>query len=59
MIRVDSDSAVIVPDTYYDARFVTHPLITGAPFIRFYVGVPLKTRDGIILGTLCARSPDR
>ncbi|THB82197.1 GAF domain-containing protein, partial [Pantoea allii] len=50
---VDSDSAVIVPDTYHDARFVTHPLITGSPFIRFYAGVPLKTRDGIILGTLC------
>ena len=50
---VDSDSAVIVQDTYHDARFVTHPLITGSPFIRFYAGVPLKTRDGIILGTLC------
>ncbi|MDU4128506.1 MULTISPECIES: GGDEF domain-containing phosphodiesterase [Pantoea] len=50
---VDSDSAVIVPDTYLDARFVTHPLITGAPFIRFYAGVPLKNREGIILGTLC------
>ncbi|MGK3143555.1 EAL domain-containing protein [Pantoea sp. C2G6] len=50
---VDSDSAVIVPDTYHDARFVTHPLITGAPFIRFYAGVPLKNREGIILGTLC------
>lgn len=50
---VDSDSAVIVPDTYHDARFVTHPLITGSPFIRFYAGVPLKTRDGMILGTLC------
>ncbi|MDU7867276.1 MAG: sensor domain-containing phosphodiesterase, partial [Pantoea sp.] len=36
-----------------DARFVTHPLITGAPFIRFYAGVPLKNREGIILGTLC------
>ncbi|UIL54977.1 MULTISPECIES: GGDEF domain-containing phosphodiesterase [Pantoea] len=50
---VDSDSAVIVPDTYLDARFVTHPLITGVPFIRFYAGVPLKNREGIILGTLC------
>jgi len=50
---VDSDSAVVVPDTYHDARFVTHPLITGAPFIRFYAGVPLKNREGIILGTLC------
>ena len=50
---VDSDSAVVVPDTGLDARFVTHPLITGAPYIRFYAGVPLKNRDGIVLGTLC------
>ena len=55
---VDSDSAVIVPDTYLDARFVTHPLITGAPFIRFYAGVPLKNREGIILGTLCVTDTD-
>lgn len=50
---VDSDSAVVVPDTWLDARFVTHPLITGAPHIRFYAGVPLKNREGIVLGTLC------
>jgi EAL domain-containing protein (putative c-di-GMP-specific phosphodiesterase class I)/GGDEF domain-containing protein len=50
---VDSDSAVVVPDTWLDARFVTHPLITGAPYIRFYAGVPLKNREGIVLGTLC------
>ncbi|MEN4704564.1 sensor domain-containing phosphodiesterase [Pantoea agglomerans] len=50
---VDSDSAVVVPDTWLDARFMTHPLITGAPYIRFYAGVPLKNRQGIVLGTLC------
>lgn len=50
---VDSDSAVVVPDTWLDARFVTHPLITGTPHIRFYAGVPLKNREGIVLGTLC------
>lgn len=50
---VDSDSAVVVPDTWLDARFVTHPLITGTPYIRFYAGVPLKNREGIVLGTLC------
>lgn len=50
---VDSDSPVIVPDTRLDARFVMHPLIAGAPFIRFYAGVPLKNREGIVLGTLC------
>lgn len=50
---VDSDCAVVVPDTWLDARFVTHPLITGAPYIRFYAGAPLKNREGIVLGTLC------
>ena len=50
---VDSDSAVVVPDTRLDARFAVHPLITGAPYIRFYAGVPLKNREGIVLGTLC------
>ena len=50
---VDNDCAVVVPDTWLDARFVTHPLITGAPYIRFYAGVPLKNREGIVLGTLC------
>jgi len=50
---VDNDCEVVVPDTWLDARFVTHPLITGAPFIRFYAGVPLKNREGIVLGTLC------
>lgn len=50
---VDSDSPVVVPDTWLDARFATHPLIMGAPHIRFYAGVPLKNREGIVMGTLC------
>ncbi|WP_017802790.1 sensor domain-containing diguanylate cyclase [Winslowiella toletana] len=50
---VDGDSAVVVPDTHLDPRFVTHPLIAGTPFIRFYAGVPLKNRENIVLGTLC------
>jgi GAF domain-containing protein len=39
---VDSDSEVVVPDTWLDTRFSSHPLIIGAPYIRFYAGVPLK-----------------
>lgn len=50
---VDSGNPFIVPDTLQDARFVTHPLTVASPFIRFYAGVPLTTRDGITLGTLC------
>jgi len=50
---VDDDAAMVVPDTWLDARFVTHRFVTGAPSIRFYAGVPLKNREGLILGTLC------
>jgi len=50
---VDSDSTVVIPDTLLDERFATHPLIIGAPFIRFYAGTPLKNSTGMILGTLC------
>ncbi|KKB02800.1 sensor domain-containing diguanylate cyclase [Pantoea anthophila] len=50
---VDSDSTVVIPDTLLDERFAMHPLIIGAPFIRFYAGTPLKNSTGMILGTLC------
>lgn len=50
---VDSENAVVVPDTLQDSRFATHPFIIGEPFIRFYAGVPLKNAENVILGTLC------
>ncbi len=45
---------LIVPDTTQDARFRGNPLVTGAPHIRFYAGMPLRAPDGQYLGTLCA-----
>jgi diguanylate cyclase (GGDEF)-like protein len=43
-----------VPDAKLDSRFADTPLVTGAPFIRSYLGVPLATPDGYNVGSLCA-----
>ncbi|MEO3864825.1 PAS domain-containing protein [Rheinheimera fenheensis] len=52
-----SDDILEVPDALLDSRFADNPLVTGAPFIRFYAGAPLKFRDQRI-GTLCIIEPE-
>lgn len=42
-----------IPDARQDPRFVDNPLVTGAPFIRFYASHPLTMRNGERVGTLC------
>ncbi|MCJ2081129.1 GAF domain-containing protein [Methylobacterium sp. J-090] len=44
---------LVIPDLTLDARTRENPLVTGAPGIRFYAGVPLNTQEGETLGTLC------
>lgn len=46
-------SPLIVPDITNDPRFRDMALMKGAPFIRFYAGVPLFSAEGAALGALC------
>ncbi|MBD0267725.1 MAG: GAF domain-containing protein [Cyanobacteria bacterium Co-bin8] len=48
-----SENIMIVKDTLQDERFGNNPLVTCAPNIRFYAGVPLRTPESHLIGTLC------
>lgn len=53
---VENGAPLLVSDARADARFSDNPLVTGAPFIRSYLGVPIRLEGKEILGTLCAIS---
>jgi PAS domain S-box-containing protein len=44
---------IVVPDTWADARFRTHPLVTAAPWIRFFAGHAVRDETGRCVGALC------
>ncbi len=56
---VAADDVLVVPDATRDDRFSSNPLVTGAPNIRFYAGVPIHAETQrspsrrVPLGTLC------
>lgn len=50
-----------VPDAEHDDRFVSNPLVTDGPRIRFYAGMVITSPSGFALGTVCVldRQPRR
>jgi diguanylate cyclase (GGDEF)-like protein len=50
---INHEGLFIIPNAAEDERFADNPLVTDAPYIRFYAGYPLKIREGLNIGTLC------
>ena len=47
------EKALIVENARLDERFHDNPLVQDDPNIIFYAGIPLKSTNGLGLGTLC------
>lgn len=50
---IDQEEPLIVLDASKDDKFSNNPLVIGAPHIRFYSGISLKSAIGFKLGSFC------
>lgn len=48
-----SNEILQVEDARDDARFAALAAVKGTPKVRYYLGAPLRTAEGMILGSLC------
>jgi len=53
-VTILDDQPLVVPDTHKEPLVKNIGMVTEAPYVRFYAGVPLIDRDGFAIGTLCA-----
>lgn len=50
---LETNELMVIPDLREDVRTRNLAIVTGAPHLRFYAGMPLITSDGYTIGTLC------
>lgn len=50
---IQQDDLVVIPDASKHSKYRSSPYVTGAPHIKFYAGMPVKTHAGYNIGTLC------
>lgn len=49
---IQQQDFLLIEDACQDPRFAENPFVVGIPFIRFYAGAPIRSREGHILGAL-------
>jgi hypothetical protein len=52
-INGEDGAPCVIPDLSEDDRFKDKPFVVCAPFSRFYAGVPIRTQEGIAIGSYC------
>ena len=50
---IEQSKILVVRDAHLDPRFATNALVTNAPYIRFYAGMPILAKDGTPIASLC------
>lgn len=51
---IESGAPIVVADAAHDVRFAGNPWVTGEiADVRYYGSQPLRTPDGVVIGTLC------
>ena len=50
---IQEDKPMVIPDATKDPRFMDNELVNGDFGLRFYAGVPIKTPENYMLGTVC------
>ncbi len=56
-VVVETENPLIVLDAKEDDEFRHLPCVTREHPIRFYVGIPLRNRNGHVIGSLCHLDP--
>ena len=52
-ITIQQEDLTIFNDLEAHPLHFNNPLVTGEPYVRFYAGAPLITKDGFAIGSLC------
>lgn len=50
---IHAGEPIFCPDTLQEGRFADNPNVINPPHIRLYMGFPLKTPEGLAVGTFC------